>query len=235
MSKSSTGLNLPEIPDNFPKYARLLLKGLGAVVKAKAHRDVRKRHERNLAQLEKTLKTLRETRAKAEKASMPKAVMIFNAAQFALIVQYDISALAHDALLSPDGWRRKLYCRFLALTLTEAVEDLSEILGWKFRQAVHGVFIDPELDKRTQALTKAMGTFTASYNKLLRELRHNVAAHRDHDASAQLRMIESVDCAQILDVTCEFVEQNRLICDLLLELVTTAQSKFLYLKMFEPR
>src|SRR5437762_1895710 len=93
----------------------------------------------------------------------------------------------------------------------------------------------PELERRTQALTKGMGNFTARNNKLLRELRLNVSAHRNHDASAQFRMIESLDCAQILDVTIEFVDQNRLICNLLLELVTTAESKFLYFRMFETR
>ena len=128
---------------------------------------------------------------------------------------------------SVESWYRRL----LALTLVESVEDLSQMLGWKFRQVVSGIYNDPEIDKRTKAITTDMAAFIQRHNKVLREIRLTVSAHRDQDAAEQLRVIENLDCAAILKIGTEFVAQNKSVLTLLFDLMTIADSKFLYLKM----
>jgi len=148
------------------------------------------------------------------------------------VIQYDISILAHDVLLSPNSWKRKLYCRLLAMTLIESVEDVSQMLGWQFRQTVNAIYNDSALDTRITELTRAMGHFQSKNGKALREIRQTVSAHRDHDANTQLRVIEALDCQKLLYLTADFVAHNRKVLDLLYDLITAAEKRFLYLKMF---
>jgi hypothetical protein len=220
----------PAVPDEVPFYARALLKAFQSYIISKAHRQVRKQHAENLVQLENTLKIISETREKME-PYLPKGAAVYNVAQFAFVIQYDISILAHDVLLSPDGWKRKLYSRLLALTLIESVEDVSQMLGWKFRQTVKAIYNDAALDTRIMELTRAMGHFESKHGKALREIRHTVSAHRDHDAKTQLRVIGGLDCQRLLALTADFVAQNRQVLDLLYDLITAAEKRFLYLKM----
>ena len=216
-----------------PVYARPIVRAFGAIIVGKATREVRKKHDASLVALEGLLKTLSENRKKMESVQMVKGVLIFNAAQFACLAQYDVSALAHDALLAKNEWRRKLYCRLLALTLIESVEDLSEMLGWKFRQNVSAVYNDPLIDNRAKAITRDMANFIKRHNKALREIRLMVSAHREHDATQQIRVIQNLDCAAILEIAAEFVKLNKAVLALLYELMMNASSIFVRLKMMD--
>lgn len=103
----ASDLEPPEIPAEVPAWARPFLKAFQTLVIANAHRQIRKNHAENLRALEATLVTLSASREKFEKAKLVKGVSIFNLAQFAFLVQYDVSALAHDALLTRlSGFRR---------------------------------------------------------------------------------------------------------------------------------
>jgi hypothetical protein len=227
----SSALDPPEITLEIPVWARPFLKGFQRLVIANAHHKIRKNHTENLTALENTLATLSSTRKKFESAKLAKGVPIFNLAQFAFLVQYDVSALAHDALLAKSVWRRKLYCRLLAVTLIESVEDLTKLAGWEFTKLVDGVYSDPSVQQRLLSIRQDLHKFLKKYEKMLRDVRQNAAAHRDHDATKQLQIIESLDCDKVLKAAQEFVDQNKQLLAVLYYLVTTAQSRFLYFKM----
>jgi hypothetical protein len=159
--------------------------------------------------LESTLKACERERARFEKYNLHEIAGLISASQFCLICEADITVLLCEMMCAKDAWSRVLFARFLALILIEGAEDLPQVLGRQFRDALTKTVADQRYLQRLNSLAKILSEFKRKHEKSLREIRNIAAAHRDLEARKQIQIIEKVDTKQIKVLTIEF--QNALL------------------------
>lgn len=131
-------------------------------------------------------------------------VAIMNVAQFALLWNRDLTTLLADLRDGGDPWRVKLHARLLAATMFECVDDFSELLGGDFRRQT-GAMSGSTL-AQLNALHGRLEQFKRTNREDLGQIRVTVLAHRDKDASVQLRAMESIDVAHIIRLGTEMLD-----------------------------
>jgi predicted Zn-dependent protease with MMP-like domain len=122
---------------------------------------------------------------------------LWNAGLFINVVSHDLSIISHDIIRVRDDWKRRYLARALALILYEISEDIPTVLGKKFQAAMKTLSVPDEMKAKLNSEKNKFSDFWNEHRELLKEIRISVAAHRDHDAMEQLRIIEKID---ILDM-----------------------------------
>jgi len=173
-----------------------------ADVKAK----IRAQHEYQLSHLIAALETCTESRRKAEMHGFPRMVSLYNLGQYALLCNYDLTVLAHDILLTDDPNRRKAYARYLAMTLYESVNDLTQLMGKDFREEVLSLFDEPSWKAKSGQISKGFNEFKKLHAQNLSYIRNIGAGHREQDAAKQLAVINSIDPLEMCRITGDFVQ-----------------------------
>jgi hypothetical protein len=196
----SKNFSPPEIDPAVPRIVRPLLKGIGDIIISRAWKQVAKSHAKNIQALQSAIGTSTKYRRFCEDEKLKRPAEIYRISEFLLIGMCDVSILAYDVIRCQPSWRQNLYARLLALTLVEVTEDLTQILGSPFKNKLAEAFNRPELNDQVKGLSR----FLAAHEKELREIRKNVAAHRDHDPAVQLKFITDLDVDSLLDLAREF-------------------------------
>jgi len=131
----------------------LLLKGLEKVILALPRRRLRKKMNRKLAALESVLVTCTEERKRFSRLNLPEMIQLLNASQFCFIAEGDFTVLVGELMQSDHEWTKRVFGRFLALTLIECAEDVPQVLGKDFREALAKLVTDVAHLKRVSQLT----------------------------------------------------------------------------------
>jgi hypothetical protein len=152
------------------------------------------------------LESISATRQKAEKIQFEHVVRLYNASQFCLICELDLSILVFDLSMADTQWRKKLYARLLAMTLVECVEDTTQLLGKEFRQNLDKAITKNDYKQKLNPIVKALTEFKKKHERNLRDIRNIAAAHRDQDAARQLSTINKIDPKALQNLSLEFVE-----------------------------
>jgi hypothetical protein len=82
--------------------------------------------------------------------------------------------------------------------MLECAEDLPDVLGKKFRDALAAVVIEKEPKERISAVSRALSNFRKTHERALRSIRQIAAAHRDHNPNAVAAAIQSIDVEALL-------------------------------------
>jgi len=117
----------------------------------------------------------------------------------------DLTILICDTVCRSDRWESHLYGRLLAMTMIECVEDIPQVLGKDFRNALSSVDSDAEKKKRLNEFTSRLADFRKTHEHDLRYVRTIAAAHRDHDVKRQLEVIETIDTRRLMDLSQELI------------------------------
>lgn len=136
----------------------------------------------------------------ATRLNLPDVVQFANVAQFLSICALDITMLARQVLLPFNSWKHKLHARHLALALFELSDDMPQLFGKSFRDLIQR---GPQPDEHIAALNEcrnALSVLMEVHTQRLTDVRNVTAAHRDHDATALLKMIDSVDVTRFRDL-----------------------------------
>ena len=152
------------------------------------------------------LENISATRQKAEKNQFEHVVRLYNASQFCLICELDLSILVFDLSMADTQWRKKLYARLLAMTLVECVEDITQLLGKEFRKSLDKAIAKNDHKQKLNPIVKALTEFKKKHERDLRVIRNIAAAHRDQDAARQLSIINKIDPKTLQNLSLEFVE-----------------------------
>jgi hypothetical protein len=152
------------------------------------------------------LESISATRQKAEKIQFEHVVRLYNASQFCLICELDLSILVFDLSMADTQWRKKLYARLLAMTLVECVEDITQLLGKEFRLSLDKAIAKNDYKQKLNPIVKALIEFKKKHECDLRDIRNIAAAHRDQDAARQLSAINKINPKTLQNLSLEFVE-----------------------------
>jgi|GEM_PF-5383753 len=116
------------------------------------------------------------------------------------IMQKDLSLLHSRLVMALNPEVKEVYAKQIALILFEFIQDQPKLFGRSYRDIIYKL---PDHEKKIDLL-KILGMETSLIKKerggLLKEIRINLAAHRDCNGEKQLQVIEKLD----------FVEMHRL-------------------------
>lgn len=135
-------------------------------------------------------------RSALEAAGSTDDIRLINVVQFSLLFNFDLSCLLRDLRARKGTWHVKLHARNLALTMFECVDDFLALLGKDFRALV----------ARTANAGAALATLNHLHSQLrvfqdqhrdFGPIRHSITAHREHNAAAQIQLLQNLDDAAI--------------------------------------
>ena len=183
-----------------------MLKLIEKVVLAGSKRKLRSSIDKKEETILDALESISSTREKAEKIRFTHAAQLYNASQFCLICELDLSILIVSLTLADTQWRKKLYARLLAMTLVESVEDIAQLLGKRFRENLDKAMTSGDYKQKLNPIVKNLTEFKKKHERALRDIRNIAAAHRDQDAKHQLATINKVDPKVLTNLSFEFVD-----------------------------
>lgn len=156
-------------------------------------RKMRKRDRLRLPALTRLIKTVQQRHAESRVRGLKHYERIYNVALFVLVIDQDIAVLTRYLALGCRTWGKRFAARQLAIILHEVPSDLAELLGGDFRKILMTFPLWNGAIDELNDITKLLHKFEKEKGSLLKEIRHFVGAHRDHDAAKKLAIIETID------------------------------------------
>lgn len=143
---------------------------------------------------------------------------LHNVSLFVLLVDQDLHWLTSEMIHAVGDEHRKFIARQMAALLYEATEDLPALLGGDYRSALRAIGVDQEFFPTLNAISKQFNAFKQKHASELQEIRNLVGAHRDHNAIAQMTLIEELRPLRIQGLAAEFSVPIRALADWLTRL-----------------
>ena len=135
---------------------------------------------------------------------------------YLLLLDQDIAYFTDDLVCAIGDRRRAFLAKHEAVLLYEAAEDLPQMLGREFRDAVKSLGAGTEQLSRFNAVSSDLSRFWREHQEFLGTIRNAVVAHREHDA---LRYMDALEQLKPLEVMARAAELSQLL-ERLLGLIT---------------
>jgi len=123
-------------------------------------------------------------------------ILLINVVQFSLLFNFDLSCLLRDLRARKGTWHVKLHARHLALTMFECVDDFLALLGKDFRALVASTDSTGAALAKLNDLHSHLRVFQDQHREF-GPIRHNITAHREHNAAVQIHLLQNLDDAAI--------------------------------------
>jgi len=162
-------------------------------VRVRHRRKARAKHRARID----VLTTIRRTLEGAARLRAGNTTTVFNVGMYLLLLDQDIAYFTDDLVCAIGDRRRAFLAKHEAVLLYEAGEDLPQLLGREFRDAVKALGASPEQLSRLNAVSSELNRFWQGHREFLGTIRNALAAHRDHDA---LRYADALDTLNPLEV-----------------------------------
>lgn len=175
--------------------------------------------EKHRARIE-ALKTVRNTLDGATKLNAANVKIVFNVGLYVLLLDQDLAFFTDDLVCAIGDRRRAFVAKHEAILLYEAAEDLPQLLGREFRDAVKTLGATAAQIERLNSVSSDLNRFWQRQRDFLGTIRNALAAHRDHDA---LRYDESLEALKPREVMARGAELSPLLNRLVSVLTGMAQ------------
>jgi hypothetical protein len=129
--------------------------------------------------------------------------IVFNVGMYLLLLDQDLAYFTDDLVSAIGDRRRAFIAKHEAVLLYEAAEDLPQLLGREFRNAIKSLGVTEEQLSRLNSLSSELSRFWRTHREFLGAIRNVLVAHRDHDS---LRYTESLEVLKPLEVMNRAVE-----------------------------
>jgi hypothetical protein len=173
---------------------------------------VRVRHRRRARAKHKArveaLGTVRHTLQCAARLKASSATTVFNVGMYLLLLDQDIAFFTDDLVCAVGDRRRAFVAKHEAILLYEAAEDLPQLLGRGFREAVRALGASAEQFADLNSVSSDLNQFWQGHRDFLGTIRNALAAHRDHDA---LRYVDVLETLKPLEVMARAAELSQLL------------------------
>lgn len=160
----------------------------------RARSDARKRRKiRNQA-----LASVRQTLQRATDIGAKNILTVFNVALYLLQIDQDLAYFTSDMVEAIGDRRRAFVAKHEAVLLYEAAEDIPQLLGKKFRDAIGALSVPPERLQAINAVSAELNKFWRTHREFLGRIRNVLAAHREQDALAYANALDSIDPLEVM-------------------------------------
>jgi hypothetical protein len=153
----------------------------------RSRRDARKRTKIRIQALSSVRKTLEQAKA----IGAENVQTVFNVALYLLQLDQDLAYFTTDIVQAVGDRRRAFVAKHEAVLLYEAAEDLPQLLGRQFREAIAALSIPPAQLQLINAVSSDLNKFWRDHREFLGTIRNALAAHREHDALAYTRALDA--------------------------------------------
>lgn len=154
------------------------------------------------------LRAVRRTLVDASRLGAERTAVVFNVGMYVLLLDDDIAHFTDDLICAVGDRRRAFIAKYEAILLYEAAEDLPQLLGREFRDAVEALGTSEEQWARLDSVSSNLNRFKHQHREFLRTIRNVLAAHRDHDA---LRYANTLETLKPLEVMARAAELSELL------------------------
>ncbi len=146
-------------------------------------------HERYKARKE-ALATTRSNLERLKSFNADNHRAIFNVAMYLLLLDQDLADFTDDIINATGERKRVFIAKYEAILIYEASEDIKQLLGKEFRQALIGLQISEVQSQKFKEASSKLNEFWHTNREYLKSTRNMLAAHRHHNT---LEYIETLD------------------------------------------
>jgi hypothetical protein len=174
--------------------------------------------------------TLKKQCEDAQKHGLTNHAVAYNAALFMVLVDQDLSAYSAALYYANSKWHQQFAARGMAVLLYEVAEDIPEVLGKEYRQALRDLGLG---DSWLQALNRSTAGFNAfkkDHASFLKTVRNYVGAHKEKNALVQLAVLETLDHMELYRLGAKFSNPLRLLVDFQIALLGYLKNPVVLLK-----
>ena len=132
-------------------------------------------------------------------------VIILNVLEFTVFYMYDINCLLDDIVSQQEGFRVRLYTRFLILTIYEVTKKLRALLAKEFQQALINKGVNDSFIEAARNTHKCFVRLFDRCEELYEDVRHGVVAHRVVSAEEQIQLFEKTNAQDVADLAIELL------------------------------
>jgi hypothetical protein len=143
------------------------------------------------------LTTTRHTLEQSTKYGIENHRIVFNVALYLLLLDQDLADFT-DYMVNATGDRKRAFiAKHEAMLLYEASEDITQLIGREFRDAIKALGTSEDQLRRLNAVSSNLNEFWQTNREFLGTIRKVLAAHRDQNS---LHYLESLEQLKPLDV-----------------------------------
>lgn len=148
---------------------------------------------------------------------------VFNVGLYLLLLDQDLADFSDDMVFAIGDRRRRFVVKHLAILLYEAAEDLPQLLGREFRNAVKGLGANADQPKELNEASSGLNRFWQDHREFLGEIRKALSAHREHDALLYAEKLKSLRPLDIMRLGAEFSGHLERLIAVLIDLASLTQ------------
>jgi len=127
---------------------------------------------------------------------------------YLLLLDQDLAYFTDDLVYAIGDRKRAFLAKYEAILLYEAAEDLPQLLGREFRDAVKALGASAEQLGRLNSVSSELSRFWQTHREFLGTIRNALGAHRDHDT---LRYSDTLNTLKPLAVMTRAAELSQLL------------------------
>jgi hypothetical protein len=142
--------------------------------------------------------TVRNTLKKATNLNADSTKTIFNVGLYVLLLDQDLAEFTDDLVAAIGGHRRRFIAKYEAVLLYEGAEDLLQLLGREFREAVKALGASEGQMGRLNSVSSELNAFWRKHRVFLGVIRNVLASHREHDALSYAANVEMLKPLEVM-------------------------------------
>jgi hypothetical protein len=189
-------------------------------VRMRHGRRARPRHRARASAIATTRRTLQG----ATGLNAGNVRTVFNVGLYLLLLDQDLADFTDDLVNATGDRRRRFIAKHEAVLLYEAAEDLPQLLGKDFREAVRILGTPSELLARLNTASSDLSRFWKDERTFLGTIRNAIAAHREKDARRYLEVLESVEPLEVMKRAADFSGRLEHLIDVITEIALLTSS-----------
>lgn len=170
------------------------------------------------------LATTRHTLANLAKLNADSYRVVLNVGVYLLLLDQDLADFTDNIICAIGERRRIFFAKHEAVLLYEAAEDLPQLLGQEFRDAVKVLGISENQQSRLNAVSSDLNKFWQINREFLGDIRNVLAAHREHNALRYLELLEKVKPLDVMQRAADLSERLGRLLKVLTEVTLTTHS-----------
>lgn len=162
---------------------------------------IRSHHKYKVRQ--NALVTIRKTLEKAINLNVDNHRIIFNVALYLMLLDQDLADFTDDIINATGNRKRVFIAKHEAILLYEASEDITQLLGKEFRQALGELCIPEAQLQKLNASSAKLNQFWKKNREYLKSIRNNLSAHRTDNALEYIKALEKLEPLAVMRVAVE--------------------------------
>jgi hypothetical protein len=200
------------------KYAKYFMAAMRLYMRAKLTISENRKNK----VLSQTLDTYRHELTRANYMENECVQVLMNIGLYYLIAEKDIQTVKIDALTHHNRWKRQLSLRIILLTIYEW--DMGKASSKNLKELLVRSNVDESLQKELFGALRLLRKSQEKAEKLLRDDRNSIIAHRDGDALLQLKMIDNLRQDKVMGAAVDFYDSSKVYMDVFPRVLAQAGS-----------